>query len=201
MIEQFKEVRLKFEEQTKTYSILKNKLSTKEQYDLLEEIQKESIWNYFQLAVDVLFDLASDEEDYLNSLKNIFLKVNGDMGSGPFFKMLIKIGEEKPELAIKLYDKIQNYSENVDFKIISGLILGSYSFFEKKRLEDLIRENKDYPMRNTTIKAILVRYEKEKLPSNIRNYLDESELLTNEKILTELMNLYLSLYNNEKDYF
>ena len=201
MIEKFKEARLNFEEQTKRYSILKNRFSAKEKYNLLEEIQKESIWNYLQLEVDVLFDLASDEEDYINHLENIFLKINGNMGSGPFFTMLIRIGQEKSELAIRLYDKIQNYSENIEFKIISGLILGSYSFFNKERLEELIKKHNDYPMINTTLKAILVRYDKEKLPLNIKDYLGKSELLNDEKILIELMNLYLSLYNNEKDYF
>jgi hypothetical protein len=201
MIEKFKDFKFKFEEQRKAYSDPNNVLSTKEKYGLLEEIQRESIWNYLQLAVEVLFDLASDKDEYLNHLENIFLKVKVDRGSGLFFKMFIKIGEEKPKIAIMLYDKIQSYTKNIDFKITSGLILGSYSFSNQDRLVNLIKENSGYPMKNTILKAILVRYEKEKLPPNIREYLDKSELLTDEEVLTELMNIYLSLYNNEKDYF
>src|SRR3989339_2264620 len=138
MIEKFKQFRFEFDKQKEEYSKIKGDITEENKYVLLDEINKESIWNYFQLSIEILFDLASDSEKYLEYLDSVFLKVKGDMASGPFFEMLIKVGKEKQEVAIKLYYIIQNKSNNIDLKIISGLILGGYSFYNEGLLKDLI---------------------------------------------------------------
>ena len=201
MIKKFKQFRFEFGKQKEEYSKIKDDITEEEKYVLLDEINEESIWNYFQLSVEILFDLASNSEKYLKYLEDIFLKVKGDMASGPFFEMLIKVGKEKQEVAIKLYDLIQNKSNNIDLKIISGLILGGYSFHNEELLNELIKRDLEYPMRNTLLKAILVRYEKEILPAEVKERLNKTILSSDERILTELINLYLSFYKNEKSYF
>ncbi|MFA5953335.1 MAG: hypothetical protein WC812_01960 [Candidatus Pacearchaeota archaeon] len=201
MIEKFKQFRFEFDKQKEEYFKIKDDITKEEKYVLLDEINQESIWNYFQLSVEVLFDLVSDDEKYLSYLEKVFLKIKGDMASGPFFEMLIKVGKEKQEIAIRLYDLIRDKSDNIDLKIISGRILGGYAFHDETSLKELIKKDSDYPMRNTILKAILVRYEKEILPLEIKSYLDKTELFSDERILTELMGLYLCLYKNEKYYF
>ncbi|HIG94293.1 MAG: hypothetical protein QT05_C0049G0010 [archaeon GW2011_AR13] len=201
MIEKFKQFRFEFDKQKEEYSKIKGDITEENKYVLLDEINKESIWNYFQLSIEILFDLASDSEKYLEYLDSVFLKVKGDMASGPFFEMLIKVGKEKQEVAIKLYYIIQNKSNNIDLKIISGLILGGYSFYNEGLLKDLIKRNLEYPTKNTILKAILVKYEKEILPTEVKECLNKTMLSHDERILTELMNLYLSFYKNEKSYF
>jgi hypothetical protein len=201
MIEKFKNLKFEFDKQKEEYSKIKNNMIEEEKYFLLDEISQESIWNYFQLSIDILFDLVSDSEKYLKYLEDIFLKLKGDMASGPFFDMLIKVGKEKQEIAIKLYNLIQNKSNDIDLQIISGLIIGGYSFYNEELLNDLIKQDLGYPRRNTILKAILVRYENEILPTAVKEYLDKTALSSDEKILTELLNLYLSFYKNEKSYF
>src|SRR3989339_107009 len=201
MIEKFKQFRFEFDKQKEEYSKIKGDITEENKYVLLDEINKESIWNYFQLSIEILFDLASDSEKYLEYLDSVFLKVKGDMASGPFFEMLIKVGKEKQEVAIKLYYIIQNKSNNIDLKIISGLILGGYSFYNEGLLKDLIKRKLEYPTKNTILKAILVKYEKEILPTEVKECLNKTMLSHDERILTELMNLYLSFYKNEKSYF
>ena len=201
MIEKFKQFRFEFAKQKEEYSKIKGDITEENKYVLLDEINKESIWNYFQLSIEILFDLASDSEKYREYLDSVFLKVKGDMASGPFFEMLIKVGKEKQEVAIKLYYIIQNKSNNIDLKIISGLILGGYSFYNEGLLKDLIKRNLEYPTKNTILKAILVKYEKEILPTEVKECLNKTMLSHDERILTELMNLYLSFYKNEKSYF
>jgi len=201
MIEKFKQFRFEFDKQKEEYFKIKDDITKEEKYVLLDEINQESIWNYFQLSVEVLFDLVSDDEKYLSYLEKVFLKIKGDMASGPFYERLIQIGKEKQEIAIKLYNMIQNKSKDIDLKIISGLILGAYSFHEENKLKELTSKTSDYPMRNTILKAILVRYREETLPLEIKKYLDEIALLSDEKILIELMDIYLSFYKEEKGYF
>ena len=203
MIEKFKEFRLKFDEQKEEYSKIKDNISEKEKYILLDEIDKESTGDYFQLSVDTLFDLASNSDKYLRILENTFLKVKGDMASGSFFEMLIKIGEEKKEIGISIYNKIQGESKNDELKIASGLILGGYSIKEKEYLDDLLKIKKmEYPLTNTILKTILVLYEKEKELSNeVYNFLNLASDSNEELILTELVNVCIFLYAKNKEYF
>ncbi len=201
MIEKFKQFRFEFDKQKEEYFKIKDDLIEEEKYVLLDELNQESIWNYFQLSVEVLFDLVSNDEKYLSYLEKVFLKIKGDMASGPFYEMLIQIGKEKQEIAIKLYDMIQDKSKDIDLKIISGLILGGYSIHNKEPLNELIKKDLEYPVRNTILKAILVRYKEETLPLEIKKYLNKTALLSDEKVLIELMNVYLSFYKEEKGYF
>ena len=202
MIERFEKTRFKFKEQTKSYLELKNKISIEEKYVLLDEIIKEFTWAYFQLSVEILFDLVSDDERYLSYLEKVFLKVKEDMASGPFFQMLIKIGKEKPEIAIKVYYKIQEKSDD-DLKTISGLILGGYSMNDEKYLTELLGNKKiTFPITNITLKAILVKYENQKqIPKIVYGFLNQVSDSNDEIFLIELINVCIFLYPINTDYF
>ena len=69
MIEKFKQFRFEFDKQKEEYSKIKGDITEENKYVLLDEINKESIWNYFQLSIEILFDLASDSEKYLEYLE------------------------------------------------------------------------------------------------------------------------------------
>lgn len=202
MIKQFEEFRYNFEEQEKKYLKISKKFSEEQKYQLLEQILEKDLWSYFQLITKILFDLASNKKVYLKKLEEIYHRIKEDMASSPFFEMLIKIGKEKRETGIEIYNLIQKRNKDKEFKIISGLILGGYSIQDDSLLKKMIKREISYPLTNIFLKAILVKYEKEKeIDLEVYSYFEEAEKNGNEFILEELMNIYLTLYPINKDYF
>ena len=203
MIKQFRGTRYKWKEQKEKYFEISKDLSSEEKYKLTENLLEDNLWAYFQLIVEILFDIASNNEEYIKLLEKVYLKVRNDMASTPFFEMLIKIGKEKPKVAISIYNKIQKESENEDLRDTSGFILGGYSMNDEKYLNELL-ENKElsYPLANITLKAILVKYKNSKeIPKKVYDFLELVSKSDDERFLRELMNLYIFLYNINKDYF
>ncbi|MFH1938494.1 MAG: hypothetical protein ABIJ60_03065 [Patescibacteria group bacterium] len=203
MIKQFQGTRYKWKEQKEKYLEIVLSLSLKEKRELLEELLETDLWPYFQLITEILFDIASTNEDYIKLLEKVYLKVRNDMASSPFFEMLIKIGKEKSKIAILIYKKIQKESENEDLKNASGFILGGYSMNDEKYLNELLANKElSYPLTNITLKIILVKYENSKeIPNKVYNFLDLISKSNEEIFLRELMNLYIFLYKINKTYF
>ena len=84
VIKEFKEIRYKWEEQKEKYLELVSELSSEKKKELLKELLKTDLWSYFQLITEILFDIASDNEDYIKLLEKVYLKVRNDMASSPF---------------------------------------------------------------------------------------------------------------------
>lgn len=203
MMEKFEEIRYEFEKQKEKYLKLKTEISKEKKYELLNKISKDDIWAYFQLSIEILFDLASEGDLYRNTLEDFYHKIKLDMASGPFFQMLIKIGKEKPKIGLSIYNEIQKESNNKDMKSISGLILGGYSIKDEKYLDKLLEKKEvSYPLTNTTLKAILVVYEDQKqIPLKVYNFLDLVSSSNNEAILIELLNICSVFYKIDEEYF
>lgn len=203
MIEKIKELRYKFPEQKESYSEICKDLSPKEKYRLTENLLEENLWAYFQLIVELLFDIASKDKNYLELLEKVYIKVKNDLGSTPFFQMLIKLGREKPKIGIFLYNQILKESKNDDFKSTSGLILGGYSINDEVYLTELLEKKEmSFPITNITLKAILVKYENQKqISEKVYEFLDSVSNSNEEIFLRELMNVCIFLYNLNTNYF
>ena len=57
MIEQFNNVRYKWDEQKERYLEISKDLSKKEKQSLLIQIFEKDLWSYFQLITEILFGL------------------------------------------------------------------------------------------------------------------------------------------------
>jgi len=142
-------------------------------------------------------------------LEKVYLKVKNDMASAPFFNMLVDLGQNKKDIGIKIYNKIQEESNNEGLKDVSGSILGGYSMNDNTILDKLIEDKKlSYPFTNTLVKAIIVKSERLFDKDNNYNlsekeygFLDFVSQSDDEIFLRELMNLYRFLYHIDKTYF
>jgi len=209
MIKGLEEIRYNFEGQKKKYLEITKNLSLEQKQELLNEILEKDLWSYFQFVVDVLYEIASDNNDYIELLEKIYLKIKNDMGSSPFFNMFVDLGQNKKDIGIKIYNKIQGENNNEGLKDISGLILGGYSINDNTILDKLIEDKKlSYPFTNTLIKAIMVKSErffeednKYDLLKKDYEFLDFVLQSDDEKFLGELTNLCIFLHDINKDYF
>lgn len=201
MTKEIKHLRYNFSEQKEEYPKISKRLSQKEKENLLNKLFEDDLWSYFQLIVEILYDLSSDGEEYINLLEKVYSEIKYDMASFTFFQMLIKLGREHRQ-GIKIYEKIMS-NENEEFSIISGLILGGYSIKNNEKLEESIKNKElSYPKTNVLLKAILVKGEEVKnITSQEYSFLNRVLKSDNEKILMELMNTCIFLYKINKGYF
>lgn len=209
MIKEFEKVRYKWEEQKEKYLEIAPDLSLEKKQELLEILLETDLWSYFRLITEILFNIASDNEDYIKLLEKVYLKVRNDMGSALFFDMLIDLGQNKKDIGIKIYNKIQGESNNEGLKDVSGLILGGYSINDNAILNKLIEDKKlSYPLTSTLIKAVMVKSERMfdrdnnyDLSGEEYEFLDFVSQSDDERFLKELMNLYRFLYHIDEIHF
>ena len=203
MINQFKKIKYNSKKQKEKYLEITQNLSLKEKEKLLENLLSENIWAYFQLIVKILFDIASDNEKYIQLLKKVYLKVKNDLGSAPFFNMLIDLGGKKQNIGIKIYNLIQKQGDNEEFIDASGLILGGYSISHEEILNNLLEDKiLNYPLTNTIIKAIGVKsIELGNISEMESEFLDFVSKSNDERFLRELMNFYIISHRIDPNYF
>lgn len=209
MIKELKEVRYKFEEQKKEYSKITYGLSLEKKQKILKELLDTDLWSYFQFITEILFDIASENKDYLELLERIYLKVKNDMASAPFFDMLVSLGQNKKDIGIKIYNKLQEESDNKGLKDVLGFILGGYSINDNTILNKLTEDKKlVYPDTIIILKAIMVKSERLFNKDNNYNlsekeyeFLDFVSQSDDERFLRELMNVYRFLYHIDISYF
>ena len=67
--------------------------------------------------------VAGDNSVFTNLISMIIQKIKGDMAQGDFIKSLIQLGQEKPELSLKIYERIVKSREE-DTIHYAGFILG-----------------------------------------------------------------------------
>jgi len=210
MLKKLKNKYYRFEEQIKIYNSSKSKLSDKEKYKLIDNLLTGSdFWGYFELITKIAYELADDSDKYCELLEKVYLKVKNDMASAPFFNMLVDLGQNKKDIGIKIYNKIQGESNNEGLKDVLGFILGGYSMNDNTILYKLTEDKKlVYPDTIIILKAIMVK--SEKLFDKDNNYdlsekeyefLDFVSQTDDERFLKELMNLYRFLYHINKTYF
>ncbi len=197
-----KEKYFKFEEQIEIYKNYSNRLTEDEKYKLINEfLEGRDFWGYFQLETQITYELAENSEKYTELLDKISNKVKGDLASGPFFTMLIDIGKEKPEIALNIHKKLIDGSKDNNLKIIAGFILGGYSQKNEEKLKEYMKIDIKYPLTNSVLKAILVKYEKIELTKEVYNYLDKISKCENQDILREYASICLIFYGKDEAYF
>ncbi len=209
MIKEFKEIRYKWKEQKEKYSEIALGLSLEKKQKLLSELLETDLWSYFQLIIEILFDIASENKDYLELLEKVYLKVKNDMASAPFFDMLVDLGQNKKDVGIKIYNKIREESDNRGLKDVLGFILGGYSMNDNTILNKLTEDKKlVYPGIIIILKAIMVKSERlfdkddnYDLSEKEYDFLDFVSKSDDERFLRELMNLYRFLYHIDRTYF
>ncbi len=191
----------KFEEQIKVYNSHKSKLSEKDKYKLIDDFLFSSdFWGYFELITTVTYELADNTDKYLELLEKINNKIKRDMAQGPFLNILKDIGKNKP-FALQFYKKIITKSKDSDFKVVAGLILGGYSVKNDSILEEFLNKKLEYPQTNSILKAILYKYESQRLSKEAYSYFDKISKNQDKKILQEFINVCLIFFNKNKDYF
>jgi len=203
MIKEFEDIRYKFDEQKERYNSLYQRISLENKKSILTENLDKDIWAYFQLSIEIFYDICSDTEEYISLLEKFYNKIKNDMASAPFFEMLVRIGKEKPSIGLAIYKEINQNSNNDELKTISGLILGGYSIKDDSLLSDLLKSRTlEYPLTNLALKAILIKYENEKaIPEEVKSFIGYVSNSEEEKHLRELMNLCIFLYKLDNNYF
>ena len=202
MLNQLKDKYYKFGEQINIYNSHKAKLSDEEKYKQIEHFLTGSdFWGYSELVSAISYDLAENSDKYIALLEKIYEKIKRDMAQGPFLRVLEDIGKNKPDFAMSLYERIINKSEDNDFKVISGLMLGGFSINNKEALLNRLKNKIEYPLTNSLLKAIQVKYDFSKLPKEIYSYLDELSNSQDKRVLQDLTNLCLVFYKKHKTYF
>jgi len=192
----------KFKEQIKVYNTYKSNLSDEDKYDLIETfLSGRDFWGYFELITTIAYELADDSDKYLGLLEKINNKIKREMAQKPFLDLLKDVGRNKEDIALKLYTKIINKSKDNDLKVASGLILGSYSQKHDGIPKSYLSKKIKYPLTNSLLKAILVKYEKSKLPKEIYNYFDKISKTQDKNILKEFTNICLVFYKKNRTYF
>lgn len=192
--------------QIEKWNQIKDRLSNKEKESIVINALVEDIWGYLDLLSEILFDIASDSDEYILILEKLSSRVKNDMTHGPFLSALIKIGQEKKDIAIQLRNKIIEKSKSEPLKILSGLILGGIGIEDEKTVLDLIEKNikqeKSSSILRSYIKAILVMNEKrngidKRYLSIVENTLNKKDEETN----IEIMNFSLHNYEKNKQFF
>lgn len=201
MIDELKDKYFKPNEQIEIYNKYKTNLDNKDKYELaLSIISERSFWGYFELVAVIIYELAEVSNEYLNLIETLHTKVRYDLAQAPFFKTLKKIGVNKREIALPLYEKIFNDAKQNETKIMAGIILGAYCKQDEKTLLAYLKKELSVPMTNSILKAIITCYD-EKLPQEIYTYIDKVSKTTDKEILRELANVCLIYYKQDEKYF
>ena len=99
---------------------------------------QDNVFGWLDFISSKISILAEDNPLFINLIVSIIKKVKNDLAQGSFVRGLIRLGEENPDLGLKIYDKIlisQIYAEAVDY---TGLILGGAGKKDPKRIKKYI---------------------------------------------------------------
>ena len=202
MIEEIKKTKYKFKEQLELYEKIKNDLSSSDKFKLVDNLINDDIFSYLELIAKFTFDIAEVSEEYIKLLERFSEKIKNDMAQKPFLDTLVRIGKERPNISLQLYEKIVSENHGDFLKIISGLILGGYSIEHKEEFKEIIKKEGDDLRLISYMKAILVIYgEEREIPAEAFSFLDKIEKSGKENLLRELANVSLVLYDKNQDYF
>lgn len=128
-------------------------ISNAEMVYILEFLVNDYIFKWLDF---ISFKLPSlvNEDDFINLLKKIILKIKGDMVQRPFVNALIKIGEEDVDLGSYLYTQMVSEKDN-DLIFYSSFPLGGVGRIDFDKAFSIIK--KGFTDRNPHIKAACTR--------------------------------------------
>ena len=195
-------------EQIKKWNEIKDTIGLEEKIGLIKDIIKNErdFWGYINLLAEVLFDVASDSDDFVKILEKVIDIIKNDMGQGPFLQTLVSIGERKKDIGVGLRNRIVETSDNNTLILLSGLILGGVGRVDKNfalsEIEENIPSEKNISILQSYLKTILVMNEKKKKVD--REYIEILQKLldfNNEDLNIEILNFCLSNYHKNRSFF
>ncbi|MDI6603267.1 MAG: hypothetical protein QME57_04140 [Patescibacteria group bacterium] len=96
--------------------------------------------NYNNIFSELLYDLASNTPEYYQILELIASKFNKDLAYANLFEPLIKVGKERKDIALFLFNKIMCNPDNDELKCLGGHLLGGIYLGNKKELVTYLQE-------------------------------------------------------------
>jgi len=193
-------------QQLKQWEEIKNELTVETGKQLIRKIMDEGVFGYLDLVSEILFEIASDSEEYVKILEDISTRVKNDLAQGPFLSTLIEIGKEKTEIGMGLRNKIIKTCKDSNLIVLSGLILGGIGIKNKEEMLTLIEQDLDQQNNPSVLqaylKAILIINEHEKRIDE-RDIKIITQLFNKnmEQVNIEILNFSLANYSKNKLYF
>ena len=193
-------------QQLKQWEEIKNELTVETEKQLIRKIMDEGVFGYLDLVSEILFEIASDSEEYVKILEDMSTRVKNDLAQGPFLSTLIKIGKEKTEIGMGLRNKIIKTCKDSNLMVLSGLILGGIGIKNKEEVLTLIEQDLDQQNNPTILqsylKAILIINEnKKRIDERDKKIIAKLFTKNMEQVNIELLNFSLANYSKNKSYF
>ena len=193
-------------QQLKQWEKVKNELTVETKKQLIRKIIDEGVFGYLDLVSEILFEVASNSEEYVKILEDISISVKNDLAQGPFLSALIKIGKEKAEIGTGLRNRIIKICNDSNLIVLSGLILGGIGIKKEEEVLTLIEQDLDQQnnpsILQSYLKAILIISEnKKRFDERDKKIIAQLFNKNMEQVNIELLNYSLANYSKNKSYF
>ncbi len=200
MISEIKKYPYDFKKQKQIWDKNHNDISDSGKIDIIIELSSaDSIFGYIKIISEIIFDIASDSQEFIHLLEEIILRIKGDMAQGPFIDALMKIGEQKGESAKKLYEKLTS-SDNKDLKLYSSALIAGIGKKDKTFFIKELTSAKDTFSKRVSIKAIDLYYEdKDTFDKKVIEFIHG--LRNNKEFYPDLAGFCVSNYKKERKLF
>ena len=197
--------RYKSEEQRERWSRLSSTLSKEEKRKLLDEcIDYKDPYAYYSLMSELLFELVSKSDDYLNLFTRIAKKYKEGVAHAPIQPLLEKLGKETEQAGF-LRESFKSSTDEGQ-RIASGRILGGMGIKDQDTILDIIHkelgECNDSALLQSYVMALLIiivetKIIKKKTYEAINKLLEKGDENTDKHIIS----LAISSYAGNPMYF
>lgn len=196
-------LKYKREEQLSLWSSISKELNKNEKLQLVKVLIEDGVFGYLDIIAEILYGLAEKSEEFIILLELLYDKIKNDLAAGPFYNVLIRIGENDKE-PIKFFELIQDLSNNKNLKIISGLILGGAGKQDEKKITDYLKEKLNQPIKEKVlafIRTVMVIYKGRQIPEESIEILNKIYFFKDDDIYPDYINLSTDLFNENKEFF
>ncbi len=173
-------------------------LNRQELYELIKYLIKENIFRFLYVVSNVIQDLASDDEEFIEIIELVIDKIKDDLAQGPFIDSLTAIGKSNPRLAMKIASKLlESSSPECSSFLIGGAFHELVEESNALITESLHSENPRQQV--AAIKALRIAYkdsemsDKEKI-FTIFEQTSKSDFM---KVKLESMEAFLDFYDKD----
>ncbi len=203
IINKIKGTKYKKDEQLSLWSSISTEISNEDRLKILEDLIEERIFGYLDLISAILYELTARDKEFIKLLENVYQKIKNDLAAGPFYNLLIRIGETSKN-PVEFFEFIQNESTDADFKVISGLILGGYGKIKEGEIIDYLKAKLEDPTKEEVIafiRTIMVMYKDKEIPPKGIEVLEKIYDFKDYNIYPDYINLSTDLFNKNKKFF
>lgn len=118
--------------------ISQKNLSSEDTALLVNMLINDEIFAWLDFVSSKIEYIADNTQFFINTITTIISKVKDDLAQGSFQAALIKLGEDKPDLSLKIYDNIITSSKDKSVISYSGLILGGVGRVKPEKIREYI---------------------------------------------------------------